>query len=534
MSKKIKNPILRGFNPDPSIIRVGEDYYIATSTFEWFPGIQIHHSRDLKNWNLVSRILTRRSQADMLGVPDSCGVWAPCLSYDKGTFYLVYTNVKSFDGTWKDTPNFMVTTNEILGEWSDPIYLNASGFDGSLFHDDDGRKWYTSMLVDHRQGKFFGGIILQEYDHLKKKLIGKSKHIFEGTELGLTEGPHIYKKDGYYYMALAEGGTEYGHAFSLVRSQSIHGPYEIHPNNPLVTSRNNPDLYLQKTGHGDFVQTQGGDWYAVFLTARPLSKLGRCITGRETAIQKVTWEEGKWPVLAHGNSEALELVDAPDLPDYNFEVDPARNDFDSAELSINFQSLRLPIEEDWVSLSDRPGYLRIKGRESLSSFHYQSMIARRVQSHHVEVSTCVEFNPDYFQQMAGLVCYYNTYHYHYLYITSNDDGSKKLLNVLTCDKFKITEPMDEMADVTGAERIFLKVDFDGADMQFYYAVKEGDWERIGPVLDGSILSDDYVRDENNRYRPAFTGAFVGMVCQDLTGGMKHADFDWFEYKELES
>ena len=159
----IKNPILRGFNPDPSIIRVGEAYYIATSTFEWFPGVQIHRSYDLVHWELLTHPLRRISQLDMRGVPDSCGVWAPCLSYHEGTFYLVYSNVKSFDGVWKDTPNYLVTTEDIEGDWSEPIFLSASGFDGSLFHDDDGRKWFTSMLTDHRNGKFFGGIILQEY-----------------------------------------------------------------------------------------------------------------------------------------------------------------------------------------------------------------------------------------------------------------------------------------------------------------------------------------------------------------------------------
>lgn len=532
--KTIENPILRGFNPDPSIIRVGEDYYIATSTFEWFPGVQIHHSRDLKNWQLLTRVLKRKSQLDMLGVPDSCGVWAPCLSYDKGTFYLVFSNVKSFDGTWKDTPNYLVTTNDILGEWSEPIFLNSSGFDGSLFHDEDGKKWYASMLVDHRKGKFFGGILLQEYDPELKKLIGKAEHIFEGTELGITEGPHIYKKDSYYYMALAEGGTEYGHAFTMVRSKSIHGPFEVHPQNPLVSSRNNEDLGLQKAGHGDLVQTQNGEWYAVFLVGRPLSKRGRCTTGRETAIQKVLWGEGEWPVLAHGSNEPIERVEAPKLTEFHFDLAPVRDDFETPALNIHFQSLRLPVTEQWMSLTKRPGFLRIKGKESLSSFHYQSLLARRLQNQHAEASTCIEFEPDYFQQMAGLICYYNTSHYHYLHLTSNDDGSQKLLNVLSCDQFNITEPLEEMVDLTGQKRIFLKADFKGTDLQFSYAVKEGDWIKIGPALDASILSDDYVQFMDNRYRPAFTGAFVGMACQDLSGGSKHADFDWFEYKEIEN
>ena len=212
--KYITNPILKGFNPDPSICRVGDDYYIATSTFEWFPGVQIHYSRDLKNWKVIAHPLNRKEQLDMKGVPDSCGVWAPCLTYNKGTFYLVYTNVKSFDGVWKDTPNYLVTSNDILGEWSDPIYLNSAGFDGSFFHDED-KTWFINMIVDHRKGKLFGGIELQEYDLKKEKLIGDAYYLTGGTNLGCTEGPHLYKLKGYYYLLLAEGGTEYGHAATV-------------------------------------------------------------------------------------------------------------------------------------------------------------------------------------------------------------------------------------------------------------------------------------------------------------------------------
>jgi xylan 1,4-beta-xylosidase len=528
----ITNPILRGFNPDPSIVRVNDDYYIATSTFEWFPGIQIHHSKDLVNWQLISRVLTKKSQLDLRGVPDSCGVWAPCLSYSDGVFYLVYSNVKSFDGVWKDTPNYLITTKDIHGEWSDPIFLSASGFDASLFHDDDGRKWYITMLVDHRKGKFFGGILLQEYDPVKQKLLDKPTYIFEGTSIGKTEAPHLYKKDGYYYLILAEGGTEYNHSITLCRSRNIQGPYEVHPNNPLITSSNNPSLPLQKAGHGDFVQTQTGEWYIVFLVARPLSERGRCILGRETAIQKIRWEEGAWPELFQGGNEPSVQVEAPALEQYPFSQQASRDDFDEASLNIHFQSLRVPIDSSWMSIVKRPGFLRIKGRESLSSFHNQSMIARRVQHHHTECETCIEFEPQHFQQLAGLVCYYNTSHYHYLHITANNDGSEKLLTILSCDKFNTTEPLSEPVNVTGVKRIYLKAVFEGATIQFYYAITENAWNKIGPVLDGSILSDDYVQDQHIRYRPAFTGAFVGMACQDLRGENIHADFDWFEYNEI--
>src|SRR6478735_7677791 len=232
---QVRNPILPGFNPDPSIVRVGDDYYIATSTFEWFPGVQIHHSRDLANWTLVVRPLTRKNQLDMRGEPDSCGVWAPCLSHDGEKFWLVYTDVKRKDGSFKDAHNYIVTATSIEGPWSDPVYANSSGFDPSLFHDDDGKKWFNNMTWDHRaRPHLFSGIFLQEFDPKQGKLVGPKKNIFKGTDLAYVEGSHLYKRNGWYYLSTAEGGTGYTHAMTLARSRNIWGPYEVHPQTHVV------------------------------------------------------------------------------------------------------------------------------------------------------------------------------------------------------------------------------------------------------------------------------------------------------------
>lgn len=531
----IKNPILKGFNPDPSIIRVGEDYYIATSTFEWFPGVQIHHSKDLINWELVARPLNRISQLDMAGNPDSCGVWAPCLSYDNGTFYLVYSNVRSFNGVWKDTPNFLVTTKDIFSDWSEPIFLNSSGFDGSLFHDDNGRKWFTSMIVDHRKGKLFGGIILQEFNLEKERLIGDVYHIFEGSDLGITEAPHIYKRNGYYYLITAEGGTEYGHAVSIARSKSIFGSYELHPQNPIISARNNPKAPLQKCGHGDLVETENDDWYAVFLVGRPLIELGKCTLGRETSIEEMEWREDDWLYLKNAEVPREQFAVGNSQWEVRHQPSNKQDDFDSDVLNIHFQSLRVPITEDWLSLNFRKGYLRLFGRESLSSLFYQSLIARRVQAFNIDVSTCLEFEPTSFQQMAGLVCYYNTAHWFYLNVIGGNIGAGggKFLQITSCDNLEMTDHLDNPIEITDIKRIFLKANFNREKLQFYYAIKENKWQEIGDALDGSILSDDYVREGGSQYRPAFTGAFVGLCCQDLTGHKLHADFDWFEYIEIE-
>ena len=192
------NPILKGFNPDPSILRVDDDYYIATSTFEWYPGVQIHHSKDLVNWRLISQPLNRVDLLDMRGNPDSTGIWAPCLSHCDGKFYLIYTDVKRHDGSFKDAHNYLTTCDIIDGKWSVPIYLNSSGFDPSLFHH-EGRKWLLNMVWDHRPGKNpFGGIHLQEYCSQSKQLVGPVHNIFTGTAMGFTEAPHIYVYNDYF------------------------------------------------------------------------------------------------------------------------------------------------------------------------------------------------------------------------------------------------------------------------------------------------------------------------------------------------
>src|SRR5262249_13637762 len=301
---RIQNPILRGFNPDPSIVRVGEDFYVATSTFEWFPGVQIHHSPDLVNWQLLTRPLNRASQLNMLGDPDSCGVWAPCLTHADGLFWLIYTDVKRYGRTTvggasgaslRDFHNYLVTSPRIDGDWSDPVYLNSSGFDPSLFHDDDGKKYLVNMLWDHRPGNNrFAGIVLQEYSVKERKLIGERINIFKGTPLGFTEAPHLYKRDGWYYLITAEGGTAWGHAVTMARSRKITGPYELHPDTYILSARHRPDVELQRAGHADLVATQNGETYMVYLCGRPLCNRGRCTLGRETALQKMVWSDDGW------------------------------------------------------------------------------------------------------------------------------------------------------------------------------------------------------------------------------------------------
>ena len=521
----INNPILKGFNPDPSIIRVGDDYYIATSTFEWFPGVQIHHSKDLVNWHLAARPLNRVSQLDLRGDPDSGGVFAPCLTCHDGIFYLVYSDVKTRGSRFMDVHNYLVTTEDILGEWSDPVYLNSTGFDPSLFHDEDGKKWLVSMRRDFRRGcGVMGGIVLQEYDPVYQKLTGPVHYLFHRGELGEAEGPHIYKIKGYYYLIVAQGGTSYNHAVTLLRSKNVTGPYEMHPHNPVLTSKGDDTLLLQKAGHADLVETQAGEWYMVYLCARPVMPVKKCPLGRETAIQKVVFKEDGWLYMENGTNRPEADVEAPDLEVCRWEDEVIRDDFDTDQLNIHYQSLRIPFAEEWISLTERPGWLRIKGKESLSSVFDQSLIARRQQAFKYQASTCVEFEPESFQQMAGLVCFYDTKNFHYLRI-SHDDVKGKVLGIISFNRNEMVYPMEEDIEMNELRSIHLRVEVDYEKLQFYYSPDEKEWIKVGPTLDATILSDE------NPKLMGFTGAFVGLCCQDLLYNSKHADFDYFEYRE---
>jgi xylan 1,4-beta-xylosidase len=524
----IINPILPGFNPDPSILRVGEDYYIATSTFEWFPGVQIHHSRDLVHWRLITRPLNRTSQLNMTGNPNSCGVWAPCLSYSDGLFFLIYTDVKTFRSEFKDAHNYLVTSRDILGEWSDPIYLNSSGFDPSLFHDTDGRKWLLNMLWDHRKGKHsFGGILLQEYSPEQQKLVGPIKNIFRGTEIQKVEGPHLYKHNGYYYLLTAEGGTVLRHSVTMARSKNIEGPYEVDPENPILTSYNNPELKLQRAGHGSIVETQNGEWYMAHLCGRHIPSRGRCTMGRETAIQKMHWTEDGWLRLEVGGNEPQVEVPAPRLPLHPWKPDPVRDDFDREELNIHFQFLREKPKEDTLSLTERPGFLRLKGRESLNSHHHQALVARRQQSFFYTAETCIDFQPDSFQQMAGLICMYDDLTFYYLYLTW-EEGKGRCIDVLTILDGAAEFLLDEKISIPDQGMYYLKAEVHYDKLRFFHSADGKDWKPIGPDYDYSTLSDEFKCWGGDAH---FTGSFVGLCCQDLTGRRKPADFDYFEYRE---
>ncbi len=595
----IRNPILRGFHPDPSIIRAGADYYIATSTFEWWPGVRIHHSRDLVHWSLIEYPLTRTSQLDLRGVGPSQGIWAPCLTYDDGVFYLVYTIVKAFYCNMYDTENYLVTAEDIHGPWSEPVALNNFGFDPSLFHDDDGRKYMVSMVTDHRGPKKYAGrLVLQEFDAAGRRMVGPVRDIYRADGIFL-EGPHIFKRDGWYYLFSADTGTGEAHGQTIQRARDVWGPYEMHrPADAcrqegeaysILTSRHHEDILLQKAGHCDLVETPEGEWYMVHLCGRAsedrnpddaerFAGARRYMLGRETAIQKVRWTEDGWLELAEGGNVPREEVEPPKClerteskaecakcqerteskgkyaewlveaeskaectertdvakraaagePDSAEQKQPlpgralVRDDFDAPTLHLDYQSLRVPMDERHISLTQRPGWLRMYGRSGLASRFAQTLIARRVTEYYMDAACCLAFEPEVFKQMAGLILMYDTDNYLYLHL-SHDEDVGKCITLLKAEN-KRYEYLTEYIPIEKERDIVLQISLRGTQAQFSYGFRGEALRNIGAGVNASFLSDEACREG------WFTGAMVGICCQDLTGFGKHADFDWFEVK----
>ncbi len=520
----IQNPVLPGFNPDASIVRVGEDYYVATSTFEWFPGVQIYHSKDLANWRLIPHALQRRSQLDLLGSPSSGGVWAPAISYDNGLYYLIYTDVKARKGVYKDLRNYLVTSESMEGPWSEPVFLNGSGFDPYLFHEDDGTKWLLNMQWDFRDGhNRFAGIVMQQYDPEQQKLVGPVRSLYKGTSLGVTEGPQLFKRNGFYYLLVAEGGTGANHAATLARSERLEGPYETDPEYPVLTTRESASYPLQNAGHGMVVETQIGQWYMCHICSRPFAGTKLNPLGRETSLQRCEWTEDGWLRLAHGGRLPALEAPLPDLPIHAWPELAEKDDFDEETLALHYQTLRVPADGSWLSLSERPGYLRLYGRESLHSWFRQSMVARRLQHVRCTVETSLEFAPEHFMQMAGLVFYYDESDYYYLRVTR--DERRGLVLGLSCSVGgKYSEHKESELDVDGWPAYFLRADVRGRSLRFLASPDGAQWTEVGGERDIGTLSDEYGG------KLGFTGAMIGLCAQDINGTSKHADFDYLTYR----
>ncbi|MGI6333112.1 MAG: glycoside hydrolase family 43 protein [Saccharofermentanales bacterium] len=544
----IKNPILPGAHGDPSIVRDGDDFYLITSTFEWFPGILLYHSRDLQNWELIDCVLKTKEYLDLTGIKPSLGVWAPCLSFDPSErrFYLMYSNVHSRNKFFFDVDNYLIWTDDIRGgKWSKPIYINSSGFDPSLFHDDDGRKWIVNKDRDFRpQNVDKRAIIVQEFDFSQNKLIGEPIVISRGaTERRFVEGPHIFKHKGYYYLITAEGGTGYAHCVALSRSSNVTGPYEPYPHNPIITSNPNniigteqvpfmlpehynPDVTLQKAGHGALVETQSSEWYMVHHCGRPIMPQKRCVLGRETAIQKMEWTPDGWLRMADGSNIAKPSTPKPNLPVASRPPADLFCDFDEPSISLHFNTPRNEITPEWADISSRKGYLRLRGQESLTSNYYVSLLARRLTAFKARVTTLLDFHPGHYRHAAGLTCYYDTESHYAVFKTYDEVQDTDIISIYGYINSELIET-DVQVNVPKGAQVYLRAEIDHAELQFSYSLDNLNYQKIGQVLDMSALSDEASK------CGTFTGAFIGMYAQDTHTKSKWADFDWFNYEPLD-
>ena len=543
----IKNPILPGFNSDPCICRKGNDYYMAVSSFEWFPGIPVYHSKDLKNWELYTHVLTDDSVVDLKKLPSAKGIWAPCLTYceEEDLFYVVYGVMNSMNARYFDVDNYLITAKDIKGPWSEPVYIHSSRFDASILHDDDGRKYIVSLEWETREGyEKPGAICMVEYSPEKKEIIGYPKRIWSGgTDRGCIEAPHLTKRGDYYYIMCAEGGTGYGHSVTMGRAKNVWGPYEGDPTNPILTSipgdfyeRHdpdhlkpkyfNPESVLQKSGHGSYVETQLGEVYMVHLTSRPFVPELRCTLGRETAIQKMKWTDDGWLRMYDDSNLAKEYVEESKLPEYKVSQIPNFDDFDGEELGLQYYAPRIS-PSSFADVKARPGYVRIRGQESRCSLNKVSILARKLTSVYATVTTKMEFKPEVHQHSAGLIMYYDNMNYIYLRKYYSETLGQSALSVIHLENGEKTEFLNTRIPVDECP-IYLRLKVEGRKSYFEWSYDGEVYNKIGKVFDTTKFSDEYCK------YGEFTGTFVGLTCADRVLHKHYADFDFFNYEADET
>lgn len=543
----IKNPILPGFHADPCICRKGDDFYLAVSSFEWFPGIPIYHSKDMKHWELYTHALQNDSNPDLKKLPSAKGIWAPCLTYceQEDLFYVVYGVMNSMNARYFDVDNFVITAKDLKGPWSEPVYLHSSGFDASMFHDDDGKKYIVALEWETRSDyEKPGPICIVEYDPVKKEIIGMPQRFWRGgTDRGCIEGPHLTKRKGYYYIMCAEGGTGYYHSVTVGRSKTIYGPYEPDPCNPILTSNPinnnersdwdhlkpryyNPESVLQKSGHGSYVELDNGETWMVHLTSRPFTPELCCTLGRETAIQRMKWTDDNWLRMEDGGNMAKEYVEESSLPEYTLPTLLDHDDFNEKKLNIGYYAPRID-PNSFVDLTSRPGWARLRGQESGCSLNKVSILARKLTSVQAKITTKMDFTPLSYQHTAGLILYYDNMNFIYLYKYYSETLNHSAISVLQVEngeKKEYHNIMNTRTLVEDRQDIYMQVQIHSRDVQFFWSVNGDEYKKIGPVFDISKLSDEY-----SKYGE-FTGCFVGITCGDRMMHKHTADFDFFDYQ----
>jgi alpha-N-arabinofuranosidase len=508
LSSGYDNPVIPGMAPDPSVCRVGDDYYLVTSTFEYFPGVPVYHSKDLIHWRLIGHALSRPSQLPLVRLTRNGGIWAPTIRYHDGTFYMVTTLKTEGHG------NFFVYTKDPAGEWSDPIQLDQGGIDPSLFFDDDGKVYLTTG-----GGSCATRICQSEIDIKTGARLSEIKPLWNGTGGSSPEGPHLYKINGYYYLMIAEGGTEYGHAETIARSRSPWGPFEASPRNPILTHRNFKASPIQGAGHADLISAHDGSWWTVFLGFRPATRMAHHL-GRETFLAPLTWSEDGWPVI-NGNGTITPHMEVKTLPQQSPPAAQVRDEFSQPKLALPWNSVRNLETTRW-SLAERPGWLRLKGSSvTLDDTEVAPVfVGRRQQYFESEITTQVDFQPAREGEEAGLALRMNDRHHYEFGIKRGGAGGREVYLRYAIGSIRTVAATKSI----GAGQVRLRIRSYPEIYRFSYAVGNEPFQDFGGVETRYLSSE--VAD-------GFNGVFVGLFTtgrgQDAS---VPADFDWFDYQQV--
>lgn len=509
---EFQNPILAGFYPDPSITRANDQYYLTVSSFAYFPGAPLFKSSDLVHWEQVGHILDRTSQFNLKNLSMSHGMYAPTLRFHQGTFYMITTSVYAGG-------NFLVTAQDPDGPWSDPIWLpEVGGIDPDIFFDDDGRIYISHNDAPPGEPLYEGhrAIWMWEYDPEQQSVIKESRQLLVngGTDIKKEpiwiEAPHIFKKDGWYYLSCAEGGTGYNHSQVVFRSRSLNEPFEPYRNNPILTQR---DLDINRAdpittaGHADIVQTQNGEWWAVFLATRAYDKTAYN-TGRETFLLPVHWENG-WPHILPSTEAIPYRLSKPQLPQAPKDIAPTtgnftwQDSFDNPQLDMRWVTQRSP-DGQWWHIQD--GALHLSARDAtLSSNEQPAFIARRQQHTKYSASTQLQL-PKHTDYSAGLSVFQNEQHHYYLAVEKHKQGYRAFLEQAKGEHISIIR--EHIFSTNDSNTIRLGVEQDAGEITFYLEPKDNVRVTLAENIDGKMLSTEVAG--------GFLGATIGLHTRTET------------------
>lgn len=494
-----RNPVIAGFYPDPSAIRVGEDFYLVTSTFGYFPGLPVFQSRDLVSWRQIGNAIDRPGQIDYGKDELTRGLFAASISHHDGTFYIANTCF------YCDGGNFVVTAKDPAGPWSDPVWLKFEGIDPSLFFDDDGRAWMVNNGMPEGTLRYDGhrALWIQEFDVATRKMIGPRKVLVDGgvdpaSKPEHVEGPHLFKHDGYYYLTAAEGGTGEQHAQMIWRSRHVTGPYEPGPANPVLTQRDLDPARpapVTSAGHAQFVELEDGTWWAVFLATRPY-RGNQYNLGRETFLLPVTWRDG-WPVVLPRGERIPIAVDRPALP-RDAQPVPTTGPFEWTE---RFTGARLPPQ--WMTIHPPKQSWFASGREGLritpsstplgahGSGGQPAYLAHRLQHHKATLTTTLAPYQPARGELAGLALFQNESHHYVLGVEHDEQGiAVALYRRASKDEAPTGQRLARIALPASTQTVSLRYELDGPRLDVFYAAKPNQWQPVATGLDASILSTD--------------------------------------------